>query len=122
MATFVTVSDYYPFKSLKHFSCHTGAYYFKKGNHISSTVPVKNITGEFHTYAIEWTLAGIKMFLDGKHQYTYDKTDDDLAFPFNTSQNLIVNMAMGGGMGGEIDSKLTSQKMELEYIRVYGRR
>jgi beta-glucanase (GH16 family) len=106
---------------LNHFSCHTRAFYFKQGNQITATVPVKNLTGEFHLYAVEWTPNGIKMFLDGKHTYTYDKTADAREFPFNTPQNLIVNMAMGGGMGGPIDPKLTSQKMELEYIRVYGR-
>ncbi len=61
------------------------------------------------------------MFLDGEHHYTYDKIANELEFPFNTPQNLIVNMAMGGGMGGEISPGLKSQKMELEYIRVYGR-
>jgi beta-glucanase (GH16 family) len=106
---------------INHFSCHTRAYYFKQGNHISSQVPVKNLTGEFHNYAIEWTPKSIKMFLDGEHKYTYDKTANELEFPFNKPQNLVVNMAMGGGMGGQIDPKLTSQKMEIEYIRVYGR-
>jgi beta-glucanase (GH16 family) len=79
------------------------------------------LTGDFHTYAVEWAPDGIRMFLDGNHTYTYDKTAGELEFPFNSPQNLIVNMAMGGGMGGPIDPKLTSQKMEIEYIRVYGR-
>lgn len=105
-----------------HFSCHTRAYYFKQQNQITATAPVRNMTGEFHTYAIEWTPDGILMFLDGEHHYTYDKTDGDLEFPFNNPQNLIVNLAMGGGMGGEIDPDLTSQVMELDYIRVFGRR
>lgn len=104
-----------------HFSCHTRAYYFKQGNHLTAKVPIKNLTGQFHHYAIEWTPKGISMFLDGKHHYTYDKIANELEFPFNTPQNLIVNMAMGGGMGGKISPELKSQKMELEYIRVYGR-
>ena len=51
----------------------------------------------------------------------YDKTANELEFPFNQPQNLIINMAMGGGMGGAIDPKLTKERMEVEYVRVYGR-
>lgn len=105
-----------------HFSCHTRAYYFKQGNQITSVVPVRNMTGEFHDYAMEWTPGGITMFLDGKKAYTYDKTANELEYPFNKPQNLIINMAIGGGMGGTIDPALQSQRMEVEYVRVYGRR
>ena len=61
------------------------------------------------------------MFFDGEQVYTYDKNADDLEFPFNEPQNLILNMSMGGGMGWGIDPSLTAERMEIEYIRVYGR-
>lgn len=107
---------------INHASCHTRAYFFKQGNHITSTIPVKNMSGEFHTYTIEWSPRGIHAFLDGKKYYTYDKLDGEWEWPFNRPQNLIINLAMGGGMGGPIDSSLTSQKVIVDYIRVYERR
>lgn len=104
-----------------HFSCHTGAYYFKQHNEIKATKQVKQLGGTFHTYALEWTPESMKMFFDGEHVYTYDKNANELEFPFNEPQNLIINMSMGGGMGREIDPSLTAERIEVEYIRVYGR-
>lgn len=106
---------------MTHFACHTRAYYFKQNNQIDAWGKVKNMTGMFHTYALEWTPEAMKIFYDGELAYTYDKTGDELSYPFNQPQNLIVNMAMGGAMGGVIDPHLTSERLELEYIRVYGR-
>ncbi|MBN2414000.1 family 16 glycosylhydrolase [candidate division KSB1 bacterium] len=102
-----------------HASCHTRAYYFKQGNQISSVIDVKNMSGEFHIYSIEWTEKGIKAFLDGQHYYTYDKLNGEWEWPFNNPQNIIVNLAMGGGMGGVINPDLTSQQFIIDYIRVY---
>jgi beta-glucanase (GH16 family) len=105
-----------------HFACHTGAYYFKNDNHITRRRQVPQLGGTFHAYALEWTPEALHIFFDGEHVYTYDKTANELEFPFNTPQNLVVNMAMGGGKGGSIDPSLTAERVELEYVRVYGRK
>ena len=104
---------------INHASCHTRAYYFKQGNHISETIPVEKMNTEYHSYTIEWKPDGIKAFLDGEHYYTYDKVKDDLEWPFKYPQNLIVNLAMGGGMGGAINPEIDRQQFILDYIRVY---
>ncbi len=104
-----------------HFSIHTRAYYFKQHNEIKATKQIKQLGGIFHTYALEWTPEAMKIFFDGEHVYTYDKNANEREFPFNEPQNLILNMSMGGGMGWGIDSSLTAERMEVEYIRVYGR-
>lgn len=104
-----------------HFSCHTRAYYFKQNNHISVRKQIPQLGGKFHTYALEWTPQAMQIYFDGERVYTYDKNANELEFPFNEPQNLIINMAMGGGMGGDIDPALTTERMEVDYIRVYGR-
>lgn len=104
---------------INHASCHTRTYYFKEGTQITAVTEVKDMDNTFHTYAIEWMPDGINAYLDGEHYYTYDKTNDELEWPFAKPQNLIVNLAMGGGMGGEIDSTIESQQFILDYIRVY---
>ncbi len=104
---------------INHASCHTRTYYFKEGTHITAVKEVEDMTNTFHTYSIEWTPDGIKAYLDGEYYYTYDKTADDLEWPFVKPQNLIVNLAMGGGMGGAIDPSIESQQFTLDYIRVY---
>lgn len=39
--------------------------------------------------------------------------------PFNDKFYLILNFAMGGDMGGEIDSSFTSDSMEIDFVKVY---
>jgi beta-glucanase (GH16 family) len=109
---------------IAHATVHTPAYYFKINNQISSTREVRNIAGEWHTYAVEWTPTEIKGLVDGEVYYLYDKIADEREWPFNQPQNIIVNLAMGGGWGGAqgMDTTVTSQQFILDYVRVYERR
>lgn len=109
---------------IAHSTVHTPAYYFKINNQISSTKNVKNIAGEFHTYAVEWTPTEIRGYVDGEQYYVYDKTANELEWPFFKPQNIILNLAMGGGWGGAqgMDESVTSQKLLIDYVRVYGKK
>lgn len=109
---------------IAHSTVHTPAYYFKINNQISSTIDVKNIAGEFHTYAVEWTPTEIRGYVNGEQYYVYDKTANELEWPFNKPQNIILNLAMGGGWGGAqgMDESVTSQKLLIDYVRVYGKK
>lgn len=106
---------------LNHATCHTPAYYFKQGNQISSVIEMENMNGEFHTYAVEWYPDSIRGLVDGKAYYLYDKTADELEWPFNNPQNIIVNLAVGGGWGGAkgIDPSYDNHQFILDYVRVY---
>lgn len=107
---------------INHASCHTRAYYFKQGNHISSTIPVRGMSTGFHVYTLDWEPDAIRMSCDGEHYYTYDKTESPLSWPFDRPQNLILNLAMGGGMGGPIAAGIGPQRLLVDYVRVYERR
>lgn len=106
---------------IAHATVHTPAYYFKKGNQISSEKNVKNIAGEWHTYSVEWSPTELSIFLDGEAYYRYDKNANEAEWPFAIPQNLILNLAMGGGWGGArgVDPSMTNQKFEVDYVRVY---
>ncbi len=107
---------------INHASCHTRAYYFKQGNHISNVLPVADMSGTFHDYVCEWDEGEVRMFVDGQHYYTYDKTADALEWPFAEPQCLILNLAMGGGMGGPVAEGAGPQRFEIEHVRVFERR
>ncbi|MEM9935582.1 MAG: family 16 glycosylhydrolase [Bacteroidota bacterium] len=106
---------------IAHVTVHTPAYYFKIGNQISNTKDIVDIADEFHTYGVEWTPTEVKGFVDGEEYYLYDKTANELEWPFNIPQNIILNLAMGGGWGGAqgMDPNITSQKLIIDYVRVY---
>lgn len=108
-------------RGINHATCHTKAYYFKQNNQIGSKIEVDSMNTKFHTYAVEWYPNEIKGFVDGEHYYTYDKTADELEWPFYKAQNIIINLAVGGGWGGAkgIDESYESHQYVLDYLRVY---
>jgi beta-glucanase (GH16 family) len=106
---------------IAHATVHTPAYYFKIGNQISSTREVSKIATEWHTYAVEWTPSEIRMLVDGEPYYLYDKVANEKEWPFNIPQNIILNLAMGGGWGGAqgMDPNISDQKLFIDFVRVY---
>jgi beta-glucanase (GH16 family) len=104
-----------------HATCHTPAYYFKINNQITSTKDVANMAGEFHTYSVVWTPTEIRAYVDDEEYYVYDKNANEKEWPFDKPQNIILNLAMGGGWGGAqgMDETVTSQKFIIDYVRVY---
>lgn len=103
-----------------HGSVHYAGYYFKKGNQIPFIADVKNMNGEFHNYTLEWFPTGMMMYVDGVKFFDYQLNDSrKVDWPYDRPQDLILNLAMGGGMGGNIDPNLTNQKLIFDYVRVY---
>jgi beta-glucanase (GH16 family) len=104
-----------------HGSVHYDGYYFKKGNQIPFITDVENMNSEFHNYTLEWLPTGMTMYVDGKKYFGYPLNESRKAtWPYSKiPQNLILNLAMGGGMGGDVDPALTSQKIIFDYVRVY---
>ncbi len=104
-----------------HASAHCGAYYFKLGNQPTGTIEVENMNKDYHIYAVDWTPDGIVASVDGKEYFTYNDTSTELAWPFGKAQNIILNLAMGGGWGGlqGMDESVTSQIFLVDYVRVY---
>lgn len=108
---------------LAHASIHCGAYYFKLNNQPTAITPVEDIHNTFHTYTLEWYPDSILIFIDNQKYFTYSDTSTPLSWPYNNPQNIIINLAMGGGWGGAkgMDSTLTRQSLILDYVRVYAR-
>lgn len=77
---------------------------------------VSNASSEFHVYSLEWTDASVKMFVDDTLYYTLT---NDAALPFNSNFFMVLNVAMGGTLGGTIDPGFTQDTMEVDYVRVY---
>lgn len=80
------------------------------------TTPVANSSSEFHIYAMVWTEDAIKLFVDDVMFYEMKNT---ASLPFNDKFFFILNVAMGGSLGGAVASDFTEDTMEIDYIRVY---
>lgn len=80
------------------------------------TTTVSNATTNFHIYSLIWTETEIKILVDDVEYYVLALNSD---LPFNNDFFLIFNVAMGGSLGGTIDSGFTFDTMEIDYVRVY---
>ncbi|MEZ4802974.1 MAG: glycoside hydrolase family 16 protein [Gelidibacter sp.] len=84
------------------------------GNSASTSVPTS--TTEFHNYTVEWTPDLITLLVDDT---VYHSVPNDASTPFNSDFFLILNIAMGGSLGGTVDPGFTESSMEIDYVRVY---
>jgi hypothetical protein len=84
------------------------------------SISVSNETTEYHVYSVIWSENQISFLLDDVRFYTYKPSvQDQNTWPFDATQFLILNVAMGGNLGGSIDPDFTDSVMEIDYVRVY---
>lgn len=93
-----------------HYPGHSGG--SGNGNTRMITAPYS----KFHVFALEWSPAEIKIYVDGQLYHTVVNTPD---IPFHQDFFLIMNLAMGGGFAGPVDPSFKRAAMEVDYIRVY---
>ena len=78
--------------------------------------PLPTSTTTFHKYTMDWTPDTITFLIDDEVFRSVANTPD---LPFNSNFFLIMNVAMGGTLGGQIDAAFTEDMMEIDYVRVY---
>lgn len=76
---------------------------------------------DFHVYGVDWTDKRIRFFVDGKvyHSFNVDKAGKGEENAFRQPFYFLINFAMGGNWGGEIDPSNYPKQMLIDYIRVY---
>ncbi len=86
------------------------------GNANTNTRTIANASTEFHIYSITWSATSIKFYVDDVLYHSYANVSSS---PFNADFFLIMNVAMGGTFGGNIDAAFNQSAMEVDYVRVY---
>ena len=83
-------------------------------------IKVSDVTENFHVYGMIWDPEKIVFTVDGEGFFTYQPEDRSEDFwPFDKDQYLLLNVAVGGTLGGEVDPDFTEDQMEVDYVRVY---
>lgn len=90
---------------------NTGEY-----KNIGGTATVANTSGEFHVYSMEWTSSSIKTFVDDKLIYQLPNSSEK---PYDHPHYLLLNIAMGGNLGGTISDDFQESTMEIDYVKVF---
>ncbi len=92
------------------------------GNTVNKgSVTVNTVSTAFHEFAVSWNADRMIFSVDNIPYYTYNPSPKTASnWPFNADQFLIMNIAMGGNLGGPaIDPAITVARMEVDYVRVY---
>jgi beta-glucanase (GH16 family) len=97
---------------------HTGAYNHMQGTHKGRSFYTD--FSEWHTYSVVWEDSQIKWYADGNLYNTFapDDTQNYAQWPFNRRFYLLLNLAIGGTLGGSVHFD-ADQLMEIDYVRVY---
>lgn len=102
-------------------SIHSKMLNWPMGTQKTFKTKVLNTTDDFHVYRLDWSMKSIQFFVDNKLYYTVK--NDGLGteyYPFTTPQFLLLNLAIGGNMGGtRIDENAFPARMLVDYVRVY---
>lgn len=100
---------------------HTGAYNHILGTHSGGGINIDNVTDEFHTYTLEWYPTHMDWYIDDIHIFNFENEYKTSAeWPFDKPFHLLLNIAVGGDLGGRIDqSGEWPQQMIVDYIKVY---
>ena len=91
------------------------------GGDPGSSIALADACTAFHNYQLTWTADKIEIGVDNLKYFEYVNPKDGnfSNWPYSGPQYLILNLAMGGTLGGSIPSGFVSDQMEVDYVRVY---
>lgn len=102
-----------------HTTLHTPASY--GDTYTTKVTKIPSIEEGFHVYKTIWTKESISFYIDDKEVYTYapeQKTPEN--WPFDKNFYLIINMAIGGNLGGpNVDDTIFPVDFLIDYVKVY---
>lgn len=75
----------------------------------------------FHEYTLEWDARQIRVYIDNMCFQTFNVDDAGKGRHngFRHKQYLLLNLALGGDWGGQIDDSIFPQEYVIDYVRVY---
>ena len=103
---------------------HSVANNHSNGTQISTDfIPLSTIEEEFHIYGLLWKEDQLQFYIDSPDNITLtiDRPEDynNDNWPFMKEYYFILNIAVGGNLGGEVDDLIFPSVMEVDYVRVY---
>jgi beta-glucanase (GH16 family) len=103
-------------------SVHTERYNGMIGTQRTASLIVPNLSTQFHDYEIEWTPEKIDFYIDNKLYNTFkNEHTGSGAWPFDQNFHLILNIAVGGNLGGKfgIDDAIFPAQMKVDWVKVF---
>lgn len=93
------------------------------GSAVGGAALVPDACTQFHRYQMHWTPDEVRFGIDGFAHLRYPNLRLGKAtWPFDAAQFLILNIAIGGDLGGAVNDADLPRTMEVDYVRVYQRK
>ena len=93
------------------------------GNNWFYKKDIDGVENNFHTYSIIWENTKIMFYIDDVKSTTLfrNMVQDYKDWPFDQNFYVILNLALGGTMGGTIDDNIFNNpvEMKVDYVRLY---
>ncbi len=90
----------------------------QSGNYenFGTTTVLTNTSSSHNIYSLEWTRDYIAILINN---VPFLETNNTAGMPYDNSHYLLLNIAMGGNLGGSIPESFTEDYMEIDYVRVF---
>ena len=82
-----------------------------------SGLNVSGTSSEFHLYSLVWDSTSLKIYVDNR--LVIEMTNKPSEEEFRNPHYLLLNLAMGGSLGGFIPSNFDEDILEIDYVRIY---
>lgn len=108
-----------------HATLHTGAYNHAKNTQRGAQRRVPTACTAWHLYQLDWRPDAITVGINGRAfmRVANDRPGGKAAWPFTRPYHIILNVAVGGGWGGQkgVDDAAFPQAMAVDYVRYWRR-
>lgn len=99
---------------------HTENRNWTNGGNLGGNEIMPDVDTVYHVYGLEWSPDSLRFTHDGRAFYTYVNPQTDWRdWPFDKPFYIILNIAIGGGLGGNIVEADWPDSMLVDYVRVY---
>ena len=103
---------------------HATLHWQQTGKHVSNgqAITIERPWQDFHVYAVDWTKDRMDFWFDDRRVHSFDVSRGDQSNgdnPFRKPHYLLINLALGGSWGREIDDSIFPQQYLVDYVRVY---
>ena len=73
-------------------------------------------SNEFNVYSLVWTKEKIYWLLNNDVTYEHKNMD---VMPFDNNHYLLLNLAIGGVLGGKVPEDFSEERMVIDYVRIF---
>jgi beta-glucanase (GH16 family) len=101
---------------------HSKAYNHVINTHKGKKTFIRDPYTEFHLFTLQWTPERMEFLLDDVVYNHFDNEHKTAAeWPFDEPFYLLINLAVGGNLGGQkgVDETVFPAALEVDYVRVY---